>query len=205
MADPLASRSPPVVGGCDYGSLMPPLPKVVDGGTVTLNPGTYCGGLVLTKGANVTLAQGTYVINQGPLIVDKGASLTGDYVGFFLKGDLATFSFDFDSTVSLSAPKTGAMAGLLFFGDPTAVLGRKFKIMSDNARRLLGTIYLPSGVLQVDANKPVADQSAYTVIVARGVELDSGPNLVMNANYGASDVPVPLGVGPTGPKVTLSQ
>jgi hypothetical protein len=189
----------------DNGSLVPLVPRKIDGGTRTLDPGTYCGGLIITNKANVTLRDGTYIMNQGPLIVDKGSSLTGDYVGFYFKGDLATLKFDFDSVISLSAPKVGAMAGLLFYSDPGALLGSKFRIYSDNARRLLGTIYLPKGDLYVDANKPIADQSAYTVIVARTIELYSGPNLVLNANYGATDVPVPQGVGPTGSNIALSQ
>jgi hypothetical protein len=205
IPDPLAKRGTPTVGGCDYGSLVPLLPKVVDGKTTTLNPGTYCGGLVITNKSNVTLSQGEYIIHQGPLIVEKGSTLTGEYVGFFLKGDLATLNFKSDSTISLSAPKTGTMAGLLVFGDPHAIFGRKFHIESDNARKLLGTIYLPKGSIFIDSKKPVADQSAYTVIVARTIELESGPNLVMNANYGATDVPVPLGVGPTSAQVSLSQ
>jgi hypothetical protein len=122
-----------------------------------------------------------------------------------LKGDLATLNFKSDTTISLSAPKTGLMAGLLVYGDPKAIIGRKFHIQSDNARKLLGTIYLPRGSLFVDSKKPVADQSAYTVIVARTIELEAGPNLVMNANYGSTDVPVPIGVGPIGANVSLSQ
>jgi hypothetical protein len=51
-------------------------------------------------------------------------------------------------------------------------------------------------VLYIDANKPIADQSAYTIVVARRVELYSGPNLVLNTDYGGTDVPVPKGVGP---------
>lgn len=207
IADPLAKRGTPTVGGCHHGSLVPLLPKVIEGPGPhpPLTPGTYCGGLVITKGANVTLSQGEYIINQGPLIVEKGSTLTGEYVGFFLKGDLATLNFKSDTTISLSAPKTGLMAGLLVYGDPKAIIGRKFHIQSDNARKLLGTIYLPRGSLFVDSKKPVADQSAYTVIVARTIELEAGPNLVMNANYGSTDVPVPIGVGPIGANVSLSQ
>jgi hypothetical protein len=51
----------------------------------------------------------------------------------------------------------------------------------------------------------VADQSAYTVIVSRQLRLSAGPNLVLNANYSSTDVPVPDGVGPLGAKVSLSQ
>lgn len=206
IPDPLAGRPPPSFSAnCDNGSLTPIAPRIISAKTLTLDPGTYCGGLVVTKGSHVTLREGTYVMKQGPLIVEKGSTLTGDYVGFYFTGDLATLRFAFDSTISLSAPKTGAMAGLLIFGDPKASLVDKFRIYSDNARKLLGTIYLPRGGLYVDANKPIADQSAYTVIVARTIELNSGPNLVLNANYGSTDVPVPAGLGPNGARVTLAQ
>ncbi|PLX35810.1 MAG: hypothetical protein C0606_17060 [Hyphomicrobiales bacterium] len=69
----------------------------------------------------------------------------------------------------------------------------------------LGTIYLPKGVLIIDATNTVADQSAYTAIVAERLELQSSPNLVLNTNYGATDVPVPPGVGPVGTGVYLAR
>ena len=62
-----------------------------------------------------------------------------------------------------------------------------------------------SSSVTVSLSFAIADQSAYTVIVARTIELQSGPNLVLNANYGATNVPVPQGVGPTGSTVALSQ
>ena len=49
------------------------------------------------------------------------------------------------------------------------------------------------------------DQSAYTVIVAQQVNLYQGPNLYLNANYGATSVPVPKGVGPVSGKLMLTQ
>ena len=71
IKDPLASRPPPPVpASCDNGSLVPLLPRKINGGTRTLDPGTYCGGLIVTGGANVTLREGTYIFNQGPLVVD---------------------------------------------------------------------------------------------------------------------------------------
>ncbi len=57
----------------------------------------------------------------------------------------------------------------------------------------------------IDAKKPVADQSAYTVVVAQQVNLYEGPNLYLNANYEGTSVPVPKGVGPIGGRVVLSQ
>lgn len=213
--DPLASRSPPPLPGCDRTAL------VIDGKrtpSLFLAPGVYCGGLKITNGAQVTVSGGIYVIDNGPLVVDHGASLSGTYVGFYFTGDKGGLLFDVDSTISLTAPKDGPMAGLLFFENrtvkaPTVIDSllkalppppppgsppmRQYRIISNDARNLLGTIYLPAGRLIVDSSKPVADRSAYTVVVARQIELFDGPNLYLNTNYGGTDIPVPKGVGPT--------
>jgi hypothetical protein len=138
-------------------------------------------------------------------VVTGGGSLTGDGVGFYLAGDQATFDFRPDSTISLSAPKSGSMAGLLFFEDRNAPLLRAHNISSKAARKLLGTFYLSRGLMRIDSNNPVADQSAYTVIVSRKLELTASPNLVMNAMYSSTDVPVPEGVGPNGSAIALTR
>jgi Flp pilus assembly protein TadG len=224
MEDPLASRAPPSVGPCNYSD------TVISGGTQMLQPGVYCRGLKITNGANVTLARGIYIVKDGPLVVDQNATMQGTDVGFFLKGQTANLTFATASTISLSAPKDGPMAGLLIYDDPTGasapsvpyyplpipivggLLGsvlqilaptREHKILSDNARLLLGTIYMPKGRLIIDATKPIADKSAYTVLVVQRIDLHDGPNLVLNSDYSATDVPVPHGVGPYG-KVLLA-
>ena len=94
------------------------------------------------------------------------------------------------------------MAGILIFDDRGGKLD-KHRIYSNNARQLLGTIYMPNGALYIDAKKPIADKSAYTVVVARTVEIFDGPDLVLNADYNATSVPVPKGVGPNGSTVRL--
>lgn len=190
IPDPLASRALPPVGPCTT------LGQVIDGLTVTLSPGAYCDGLRITNGANVTLSPGVYVIKNGPLIVEKGATLRGINAGLFLTGERATIQFESDTTIGLTAPTNGPLAGILLFEDPATSRLHQHKILSDNAPVLLGTIYLPQGRLIIDAHKPIAHQSAYTIIVARRIELFSGPNLVLNTDYGATNIPVPKGVGP---------
>ena len=151
--------------------------------------------------------------------------LSGTEVGIYLKGSAANLTFDADSTVNLSAPKDGPLAGILIFDDPTGASApaktpksgrgaagralttgapRQHQILSDNARNLLGTIYMPRGEIIIDATKPIADKSAYTVLVVDQLHLYSGPNLVLNSDYSATDVPVPPGVGPYGAKIFLS-
>ncbi|MEM7425531.1 MAG: pilus assembly protein TadG-related protein [Pseudomonadota bacterium] len=204
IPDPLSSRPAPPVGACTDTD------TVVDTDTI-LTPGVYCGGLRISGSASVDLQPGIYVIKDGPFIVEGEASLTGEYVSFYMSGDAAIFSFDRDTEINLGAPKEGPMAGLLFYEklDPNlsgsafrslfstlgdlAALGsmRTHRIRSNNARQLLGTFYLPNSILKVDANGSVADASAYTAIVVRRLWLLEGPNLVLNANYAATDVPVP--------------
>jgi Flp pilus assembly protein TadG len=222
VADPLASRAPPSVGSCTASN------TVISGTTTTLAPGVYCGGLKITHDAAVTLAPGVYVIEDGPLVVDQGGSMTGEGVGFYLVGKNSNITFAKDSTISLIAPKDGPMAGLLIFDDPTGAAApadppapppppgpggatppspppREHKILSNNAHTLLGTIYMPHGRLIVDADNAIADDSAYTVLVVQQLDLYDGPNLVLNSDYGASDVPVPAGVGPKGGATILTK
>ena len=202
--DPLAERQPPSVGACDETDFEVGSPN--DNGTdVTyyLSPGVYCGGLKIRKHAQVYFDPGVYVIKDGPLEVGKHSTLDGENVGFYLTGDEATFWFDKDSTVSLTAPKNGPLAGIMFFEDRNAPLDRVHKIESEDARQFLGTFYLSRGVLEVNTQKPVADNSAYTAIVARRLSLIGKPSLVLNADYAGTDIPVPDGVGPVGNTISL--
>jgi hypothetical protein len=216
IGDPLSERpAPRYQGGCsivkEVVRAAKPVAKpvvVTDvGAGVDLNPGIYCHGLKIHGGATVRLKPGIYVM-RGPLIVDE-STLMGQNVGFYFEGDRASLLFDYDSSISLSAPATGDMAGLLMFEErrvvnpdsaPLGKLGsllpplpigspkmREYRIISDDAQTLLGTIYLP------------------TVVIARRIELFEGPNLVLNTNYTGTDIPVPKGVGPVGRTVRLTQ
>jgi hypothetical protein len=199
VKDPLASRPAPAVGPCNLVNWL--VKDVVR----TLWPGVYCGGLRIDGHAKVRLMPGIYVMKNGPLIVDSNAELEGEYVGFYFTGANALFRFTSNAKVTLGAPKTGNMAGILFYEDRANPENRKFEITSNYTRKLLGTIYLPKARFIIDANQPVADQSAYTAIVVRKLELNSGPNLVINSNYESTDVPVPEGIGPATGQTRLIQ
>ena len=191
IPDPLLNRPAPYVGPCKA-----PGTKLVIETSRTLTEGTYCEGIEIKKGAYVTFSPGIYVIKNGTLKVDDNATLYGRNVGIYFTGTNANFDFLSSATINLGAPKDGDMAGILFYGDRNADSTREYKITSDNARMLLGTIYIPQGFLTVNAKSPVADQAAYTAIVARRIELKESPNLVLNSNYAGTDVPVPKGLAP---------
>jgi hypothetical protein len=229
VPDPLADRPPPVVESC------PKKPLKIKKQTTTLNPGTYCGGLYIENGANVTLNPGIYVMKDGPLVIgpakpgakgtdklqdkdDDGTpasrgSVKGSGVGFYFtgqlepndEGQLIAMRFEQNSVVELTAPTNGSMSGLLLQEDRTVNSDRRYEVLSDGARRLVGTIYLPRGTFEVSANQSVADQSEYTAVVTKRLELFQAPNLVLNTRYGDTNVPVPDGLGPNSNKFRIVQ
>lgn len=71
---------------------------------------------------------------------------------------------------------------------------RIHKISSNSVRNLLGTLYLKNSILLINANAPVADKSAYTVLIVGRLCLQKGPALYLNADYTDTEVPVSGGL-----------
>ncbi len=196
--DPLGSRNPPFFNACNHTNKKYKASQ-------TLNPGVYCGGISINGKTTITLKPGTYIIKDGPLSVSGNATLQGEGVGFYFTGSNATFDFGVSTQVSISAQKTGAMAGLLFFEDRSSPVGRNFVIRSKDAEKFEGTVYLPKGKLIVDKASRVGQLSDWTAIVARQIEIKQGPQLEINSDYANSTIPVPDGVGPSGTVPRLSR
>jgi Flp pilus assembly protein TadG len=188
LSDPLASRKAPVAGGCTATNL------VLKTGNTMLDPGTYCGGIKVTSSATATFRPGTYIIKDGVFEVSGDASITSNNAAFYLQGEASLLNFTGNTTVEMTGAASGELAGLLFFEDRSSSIGRTHRINSANARKLTGTIYLPNGRLRIDPNTSVAQDSAYTAIIVNEVEIDEGPTLVLNSDYGSSNVPVPDGI-----------
>lgn len=192
VADPLAARGVPVDKGCNYTN------KVVSGLITILSPGTYCGGIQIKDNANVLFRPGVYVIKNGELKSNLKGISAGKGVAFVFVGEGSRFDFDNSTRIAFSAPETGPYAGILFYQDPAMVNTLTYEISSEKAGVLLGTIYLPNGIFKVHAANPVGEESAYTVIVARKLDIGKTAELVINADYASTKVPVPDGLGPTG-------
>lgn len=166
---------------------------VVNSGTHYIRPGRHCGGIDAKGTARIVLEPGEHMFRQGHLVIDETARLEGrDVVAFF---DAASrFEFKGQALVNLDGRKSGPYAGI--------VMGamrdnrQDFVVSADHVESLLGVIYVPSARLIVEGTADIARDSAWTVIVAKEVHLRGSPSLFINANYDASDVPVPDGVGP---------
>ncbi len=164
------------------------------GGSNTLNPGVHCGDIIVEKFASLTLAPGEHYFANGHFQVKDSATVDGtDIVLIFDK----TTHLDFNdkATISLEGRTSGQYAGFVIAS--ARLNSQNFTISATSARKLLGVVYIPNGTLTIQGDSKVADASAWTVIVAYGVHLSGGPDLVVNSNYAASTVPVPTGVGPS--------
>ena len=106
------------------------------------------------------------------------------------------FDFKDQAKVNLDGREDGPWAGMVMIA--TRGNTQDFIISADNVETLLGVIYVPQARLIVEGKSAVAKDSAWTVVVAQEIELKGSASLYINANYSASSVPVPSGVGPSG-------
>ncbi len=191
IEDPLADIAPKLEDvdpgtGCDYTDF-----KVSNTGA-TVYPGVYCGGLSIESGTSAQLEPGTYVIKDGKLNVASNSTLVGEGVGFFLTGDSAYVDINSNTTVQLSAPTSGEMAGYLFVQDPAAAPGVPSYVRSNSGSFFEGTMYFPTQILKFESNSEINSAANWSMIVADRVEVQSGTILHVNSDFWASPVPNPL-------------
>ena len=138
VADPLASVAAPTVGSCTQTSNYS-----VPSGTAVPS-GTYCGGITVSGGGSASFS-GTYILLGGGLTVSGGSSITGTGVTFYNTYD-ATHSYkpivvSGGSATNISAPTTGAQAGVLFFEDRSETSTSQNTVSGGSGAQFTGALY----------------------------------------------------------------
>ncbi|MBO6816426.1 MAG: hypothetical protein JJ891_16340 [Rhizobiaceae bacterium] len=273
VSDPLSNRSFPTKTSCDFKEVL------VADKRKTLQPGVYCGGLFITQDAEVTFQSGTYTFIDGDLDIGGGSTVKGKRVSLFFRQNSRLFVRN-ASTLDLSAPENGSMAGMLVAAHPSNDPDLVFEVQSDDAKDFTGLIYTPNNTFKLGddvdgdgecdlfndpplpefvrvglqalginielnfgrGNDPlleigigrgagnneewkdlnngkksrpslndlvgclanVGQYSDWTAIVARNVLVTSGVDLVLNADYAGSEVPVPANNGVIGTRTRLA-
>ena len=159
--DPLAELEPPEFGDCDFQN------SSFFNYHGTLQPGVYCGGLQILGFSRVTLAAGTYVIKDGPLTLTGSSEIVGEEISFFLTGDEALIRFSELSTLTLRAPSSGDLEGILVFQDRHYVGNHIWE--SDAPTELYGTIYLPNGHLLSQSSNAITPVDSCNVLIAKSI------------------------------------
>lgn len=159
-------------------------------GTVTLNPGTHRTQYAMKGTATLKLLPGEHYFCSD-LNFTESSRLEGQDTVMVLMD--VKLTVDGDAYVSLEGRTTGTWAGFVIVSNRTSTKHVSFK--STKVDRLLGTIYLPNTTVYVTAPGNVAQDSQWSVVVARYVITSNSSNLIINSDYEGSPVPVPEGVG----------
>jgi len=140
IPDPYHGLPIPSFSGCAHNSS-------TSGGTTTLSPGVYCGGLSLNGGTTV-MQPGVYIMDQGSFSVNGNATLSGSGVTIILTSSTSanypTVTINGGANVTLSAPTSGDYSGVAFFQDNNAALNNGNKFNGGSNMNITGALYMPS-------------------------------------------------------------
>jgi Putative Flp pilus-assembly TadE/G-like len=182
IEDPFRNLTAPMAGSCVATNL-----EVTPKQTVTLNPGTYCGGLTI-KGT-ATLNPGVYIIS-GLLTVTSQATIKGAGVTFYLTGATAGFTLQAGATIDLSAPTSGPYGGILFFQDRLANPGFVNLFAGNSDTKVFGSIYAPTQKVRVAGTSGVSQDVPFLPIIADQIEITG--NIKAKAVAASVQLPFPL-------------
>ena len=161
VADPLASLPAPSYSGCDHTSFS------ATGGTINLTPGVYCNGIRITGQAQLNLAPGTYILNGGGLTsTSANTTINGNGVFFYNTSNGYSFgpiSLAGGTSVTLTAPTSGTYQGILFFQDRSITSSATNTIAGGAATDISGTVYMPTGDVELVGNTTTVQTMALIV------------------------------------------
>ena len=164
VSDPLFYVPAPswVLGSCDY------INYSISSGTVSLSKGVYCGGITISGNAAVTLNAGTYILMGGGLTISGTGTVSGTGVTLYNTGNTLypykPVQID-NSAVTLTAPTSGVLAGILFFQD-RSIVSTAANVLSGS---FAGALYFPTTPINLNAGSSVT--VPYTILVGDTVSL----------------------------------
>jgi Flp pilus assembly protein TadG len=187
IADPLAGlAAPPTPTQCDQTNL-----HINQAGTVTLNPGTYCGGININGQGNVVFNAGIYYIYGGGLQFESNnASITNTTTGiggvmFFntdghgiaglSSSNYAPVTISGQPNITLNAPTSGPYSGILFYKDRLVSSSNNNDIFAGNLKpNFSGTLYFPGDNLEFTGQVGISTGANSPAIIADTFKVDGG-------------------------------
>jgi hypothetical protein len=179
----------PTTAGCPGGQL-----KVNSNQAASVTPGCYSK---IDFDGNVTMADGTYIIDGGSLSIGAQASVTCNSCTFVLTNSdpsstaaIGSVTINGGAHVELAPPTSGTYKNLLIYQDRRATWtsGSVNKINGDASSILKGAFYFPSQQLQINGSAGLDFGCAQ--LVARRVEF-SGDGSITNScpgGYGGGSI-----------------
>lgn len=112
VTDPYSTLPVPAPGSCMTG-----VDQKLTQAAVTLQPGTYCGGLTIKADSRVTLERGVYIMKDGAFRVDSNAVVEGKEVLIVLLGADSIIYLNSGASVILTSPRGGTYINMQFMSD----------------------------------------------------------------------------------------
>ena len=164
--------------------------------TYTLSPGTYTG-LDIAEG-HVRMQPGVYHFVDGPLIVRRRATLSGEGVTIVLHGPKATFSVLDEARLTLHAPADGPTAGFAIAEDRYDSYSSKdeprSRLTGFGVVDAIGTIYVPRHQLSITGDGAAQQTSPLLQIVAR--QIDVGEHGALAIDFAPDKTKIPVSIKP---------
>jgi RHS repeat-associated protein len=169
-------------------------------------PDQYCGGLIVgnSNGVRYTMSPGTYVMAGGGFQVTSSANLAGSGVTVYnttSSGWGCSNSYSYtpitingQSSLTLSAPGTGPLAGVVLFGDRTACSTRgacQNTINGQATAVISGALYFKNDQLIFNGG---SSSSGCLVVAADTVTINGNSTF---DSSGCSNSPVSVSINPT--------
>lgn len=166
--DPYSGTTIPSFSGCNQTNYSK------SGGTYTISPGVYCGGITISAGTSLTLDPGIYFLDQGSLTLSGNSTISCSACTIILTSstgsNFGTVNISGGSIVSLTAPTMGDTANFAFMGDPRIAAGTTATFTGGSNQSITGVIYMPKNKIVFtggtsgasDCTKIVADTFNFT-------------------------------------------
>lgn len=181
--DPYKNVTPASMPGCDNKNYT----VNSSGKTTSLAAGCYGGNITVNAGATLDLAPGVYYINGGTLSVAGNATLScslcvnGAGVTLVFTGSgksWGTASFGSNANVTLTAPNSGPLAGIVMYGDRNMPTGTAFNLTGGGTQTFNGAIYLPKAALNYSGGNSAT--SSCTKIIADTISFSGASSVQVN-------------------------
>lgn len=199
IVDPYAGLPTPSPGTCSHTNF-----NRSSMSSLTLSPGTYCGGLSVSSINNVYFTPGVYYVANGDLYITSVNNVTcptcttNNGVAIVLtqttgnNSDIGGVRISSDNNISLNASSASQAspppyAGVLFYQDrrvPNGTMSstsKIFTISSLNTVTLTGAIYFPNNRIDISSiNNSGSTTNGCTVWIGRYIKFSSYNNNYVN-------------------------
>lgn len=156
------------------------------GGSYTLQPGVYNGGIALSSSASIKLQSGIYYLNGGGLNISGQAGMSGSGVMIYNNPLAGTDAINISGTgtITLSPPTSGTYMGITFFQARSSTVG--LSLSGGGAMSITGTFYAAAARLNISGNGTITVGSQYITD-----DLTTSGNGTINIPWSATSVARP--------------